>query len=121
VKLNESLYSQYLKEKDGINTLETDKGLVTFIQQGERGQEFYIVDIFVLPEFRRTGYATELGEIMQKQAVELGAEYLLGAVEINSNTYDQSRKTLESFGFEMFVYVDEDKINYFKKDLNVNV
>jgi GNAT superfamily N-acetyltransferase len=117
MKLNESLYSKYLKEKDGIDTLETDKGLVTFIQQGKNGEEFYIVDIYVLPQYRRTGYATYLGELMQTKAKELGAKYLLGAVEKDSKTYSDSRAALESFGFRFAIFIEEDRIDYFKKEL----
>jgi GNAT superfamily N-acetyltransferase len=97
MKLNESLYSKYLKEKDGIDTLETDKGLVTFIQQGKNGEEFYIVDIYVLPQYRRTGYATYLGK--------------------DSKTYSDSRAALESFGFRFAIFIEEDRIDYFKKEL----
>lgn len=121
MKLNQSLYSKYLKEKDGIDTLETDKGLVTFIQQGENGQEFYVVDVYVLPEFRRTGYGTYLGELMQTKAIEMGAKYLLGAVEVDNEGYSRSRLSLESFGYELITYDENDRIEYYRKELNVNV
>jgi GNAT superfamily N-acetyltransferase len=117
MELNKSLYAKYLKEKNNINTLEDDKGFVSFTQQGPKGEEFYIIDIYIVPEYRRKGYATEVAKKLEKQARILGAKYLLGCIEPDLESSENSKNALESYGFEFSFYSESDGLDYYRKEI----
>lgn len=73
----QSLYAQYIKEREGTNTIEDEYGFATYKFVGEY---CYIVNVYVKPEFRgshiATSYETEVANI----AREKGYKKLLGSV-----------------------------------------
>ena len=110
-----NLFAKYLKEKDGIEYLEIkDKAFCTFIIQSD---SIYIVDIYVIPKFRKGQVASKLADRVAEVGKNLGKKFLLGAVEKGSKAEETNKKVLTGYGFEFSHYNEEDEINYYIKVL----
>jgi len=105
-----SQYAKYLLEREGLQTLETPKGFVTYLCP-EEGM-VYIQDIYVVPEHRRQRVATELADAV----VELTkAHVLVGSIDTTANYAHES--LLELLYYDMKLWKVEDNLIFFKKDL----
>jgi ribosomal protein S18 acetylase RimI-like enzyme len=93
-----SLWTDYLKEREGFESVETQYGFATFkITNGE----MYIRDLFVLPDFRRLGKATELADMLTDIAYERRCTLLLGTVSLGLASTTDSVKALLFYGFSV--------------------
>lgn len=72
-----SLYANYIKEREGLSIIENDKGFVTYKISKP---VIFIQDLYVAPEFRRTGAATEFGDAVVKIGKENQCSILRGDV-----------------------------------------
>lgn len=93
-----SLYSEYIKERQGIDIVECEHGFATykFVPGG-----CYIIDIYVRPELRRTGLATELGLKVVEIAKKHKVDTIIGTVSPSTHGSTDSLKALLSWGFEL--------------------
>lgn len=107
-----SLFAEYKKERENKETYETEHGFATYVINGE---ECYIEDIYVRPEYRRFKYGTEIGNEVMRIAKEKGCKYLTGTVYTHLGDPTASVKSLFSFGFK--VMSADKNVIYFLKEI----
>lgn len=91
-----SLYASYIKERENVDTLETEKGFATyyFLQDG-----CYIRDIYISPDYRGAKTASELAAQIAVIAKEKGCHKLYGTVVPSLKGSTHSAKVLLTNGF----------------------
>jgi GNAT superfamily N-acetyltransferase len=108
-----SLYAQYVKEREGFETLEVEHGFATYKQVDP--DMVYLRDIFVEQDFRQDGIATKLSKQVAEIAKGLGATKLTGSVCIDAAGVTISMKALLGDGFQFSHAVGN--MIYFVKDI----
>lgn len=93
-----SLYSLYIKEREGFDILETPKGFATYRIDGS---VCYIRDIYVLPEQRKHGMASVLADEIAALARDAGCTCLTGSIDLRTKGADASLKVLLAYGFRV--------------------
>lgn len=94
------MFAMYSKERLGYETLITDKGFATFEIEAD-AQEVYIVDIFVLPEFRKSGEASKMSEAICLFAKKThGCNTLRGTVDFSLPSAHDSMAVLLAHGMK---------------------
>jgi GNAT superfamily N-acetyltransferase len=73
-----SLYAQYLTERTNKEILEAPTGYAVYYDLGDY---CYIEDIFVIPEARKLGVASEIANQIVSKAKLRGKHKLLGSVK----------------------------------------
>lgn len=97
--MSSSLYSQYIQEREGKHILETLQGFATYTFT-DKG--VYIEDIFVLKDYRETGVASHLADLIIDIAKEKGHKVAFGSVSIGGNNSTASMKVLLAYGFKLY-------------------
>ncbi len=95
-----TLYAQYLAERTSDEILETQEGFATYRYLND-GKTVYIVDIYTVPERRKSGYAAGLADIVAKRAKERGAIEMIGTVMPSAKGSTISMKVLLGYGMEL--------------------
>ncbi len=95
-----SLYGKYIQEKIGDLILETEEGFATYRYINEKTQ-VYIIDIYVLPEFRKTKLASALADQIVALAKFEGAKELIGTVNPSVKGSTESLKVLLGYGMSL--------------------
>lgn len=92
-----SLYADYLREKTDTQVLETEKGFCTYrwLDDGP-----YIIDIYVLPDFRHDHEATRMANQVAEFGRARGDKVMYGSVNVGTKECGQSLKVLLAYGFE---------------------
>ena len=93
-----SLYGQYIKERENFEIVEDESGFATYKISGN---ECYIRDIFVKPEFRKMNLASKYADEIAAIAKEQGCTHLSGTVAPQANGSTQSVQVLLSYGFKV--------------------
>lgn len=93
-----SLYSEYLRERENVETLESDRGFATYYFTNDG---CYIKDIYVHPDHRKTGEASKLADEITKIAQEKGCNKLYGSVCPSAKGSTASLKVLLAYGFSL--------------------
>lgn len=107
-----SLYAQYIKEREGLNVVETEHGFASY----ELDKDFaYIVDIYVLPQHRKSGLASELADKVQEIAKRHNVRILLGSIDPKASGADVSEKALLGYGFKKSH--ETDALVFYKKEI----
>lgn len=92
-----SLYAQYIKEREGFESVEVEHGFATYIQVDP--DTVYLRDIFVEEGFRKQGIASELSKMVMDISRILGAKRLTGSVCTDAKGVTVSMKALLADGF----------------------
>lgn len=95
-----SFYADYVKEKTNDSIIETDYGFASY-RYIEDGKSVYIIDIYIVPEQRKAGKASELADQICKEASEKGCLSLIGSVVPSNKGSSISVDVLRSFGMEL--------------------
>jgi ribosomal protein S18 acetylase RimI-like enzyme len=95
-----SLYADYLRERTNDQILETPEGFVTYRFLND-GKTVYIIDIYVIPEARKIGHATELADIVISKAKAKGAVEMIGTVVPTAKNSTTSLKVLLGYGMTL--------------------
>lgn len=95
-----SLYGQYINEHRGDGIVETDSGFATYRFLNE-GKSVYIIDIYVLPEFRKSKAASDMADVIVRLAKIAGATELLGTVVPTAKNSTDSLKVLLGYGMTL--------------------
>ncbi len=107
-----SHYGRYIYEREGKSIIENEKGFVTYIF----AKDFvYMEDIYVAPEFRRSGATYEFVEKVAEQARLKGYNKLVGTVKPTANGATTSLKGMLAHGFE--VDSCDGTLIWFKKEI----
>lgn len=89
------LLANYLKEREGYDSLITDEGFAVYKIMG---QECYIKDIYVHPDYRKKGVASELADAIAEIAKQKGCKTLIGSVSTDCGNPTDSTKVLLAYG-----------------------
>lgn len=108
-----SLYAKYLTERTDDKILEGKEGFVTY--RYLNGSEVYIIDIFVLTEWRQQHIASRLADTVCREAKQKGCTTLIGTVNLSCKGSKTS--ILALIGYGMKAYQATDNVILFKKDL----
>lgn len=92
-----SLYADYLLERTHDLILETSEGFATYRFLNEK--QVYIIDIFVLPVFRKSRIASHIADEIVKIAKEKGCTELIGTVCPSAKGSNASLRVLWGYGF----------------------
>lgn len=95
---DKSLYGRYISEREGREILEDERGFATytFTKDG-----IYIQEIYVLPEFRQEGVASQYADVIAGIAKANGLSKLFGSVCPSAKGSTASMKVLLAYGFEI--------------------
>jgi len=108
-----SLYAKYVEEREGFSIIEGGHGFATYIKVDD--DTFYLRDIFVEEEYRKSGLAKELSKQVADIAKEAGAKRLTGSVSVLANGVTVSMKAVLADGFE-FSHMNGTTL-YFAKEI----
>lgn len=95
-----SMYAKYLTEKSDDLILETDKGFATY-RYINGGKSVYIIDIYVLPDYRQSQEASTMADNVVALAKEKGCTELIGSVIPSSKGSTTSLKVLLGYGMKL--------------------
>lgn len=95
-----SMYAKYLKERTYDEILETDQGFATYRYIQDKNA-VYIVDIYVLPEHRKSSIASKLADEICREALDKGCDLLIGTVCPTAKGSTDSIKVLIAYGMEV--------------------
>lgn len=95
-----SHYANYVKEREGFEVLENDKGFFEFKIDGEN---CYIRAMYIAPEFRSAGAAKELAAWVEETARVNGCKYLTGTIipSLNKAQASESMGIQLKYGFKI--------------------
>ena len=93
-----SFYADYMKEREGIETMETDHGFAMF---KINGTECYIIDIYVTPEARRQRVCFDMADAIVLYAKGQGCTHLVGSVAPGTAGATASLKLLLAYGMSV--------------------
>jgi len=108
-----SLYASYLKERTSDNIVELPEGFATYRLLNTN--QCYIIDIYVLPEYRKSGIASHLADTIVAMAKTQGCTELLGTVVPSTNSSTTSLKVLLAYG--MSLHSADSNLIVCKKDI----
>jgi len=111
----ESNYALYVKEREGYETLEDEKGFASFIYLPE-SKAVYLRDIFVRKEFRKEGIAAAYADRIAFEAKLKGYTTLIGSVDPRANGAKESKFVLEAYGMKPKAK-GPDGLYYFSKEI----
>ena len=111
-----SLYGKYIAEREGKEIIENDKCFAVYcFGEDECGKFCYIEDIYVLPDFRKSGEAKGIADKIAIEAKEKGCVTLYGSVNPEAQSWTESLRVLEAYGM-VYSHKDADLL-YFKKEV----
>ena len=92
------MYVEYLKEREGAEVLELPEGFAVIKQLPDC---LYLQDIYVKPEFRKTGIGRSMLEVVEQSAKNLGYSKVLGSCSPLASGSTGSLKAMLACGFEL--------------------
>lgn len=94
-----SLYGKYIKEREDKDIIESDKGFATY--KIFANGECYLQDLYVIPECRKTGLATEMADKVVEIAREQNCGTLVGSVCTDAKGATQNLKVFLNYGMQV--------------------
>jgi|SRR5665213_848726 len=102
----------YLKEREDFDVISRDEG---FADYRINGDECYIRSIFVFPDYRKKGIASEMADDIARIALSKGCKRLIGSVDTTTKNAHNSALVLLAYGFKLHSAVHGGV--FFRKDL----
>ncbi len=94
------MYADYLRERSHDEIIETASGFVTYRFLPDE-KTVYIVDIFVIPEDRKSKMASLMADGIVKIAKDRGCSKLVGSVVPSMKNSTLSMKVLLGYGMSL--------------------
>jgi GNAT superfamily N-acetyltransferase len=94
-----SLFKQYILERTDRQIIETEYGFATYAFTDHN--TVYIEDIYVIPEYRKRGLASEFANEIAELAKNKGCTKMIGTVVPTTKTATDSLKTLLAYGMKI--------------------
>ena len=110
----DSMYARYVRERMGDEIIETEKGFASYRYLND-GKSIYIVDLYILPDFRRENEASRLGDIVASIGKDHGAVEMLGTVNPSAKNATASLRVL--LGYGMTLVSSTNDMILFRKEL----
>lgn len=113
----QSLYSQYIFEREGKQILEVEEGFAvySFLTDTQGVWAVYIEDIFVVRGSREAGVAASIADSVADKAIQAGCKRMYGSVAPKANNSTASLKVLLAYGFQLDSCTSD--LILFKKEL----
>lgn len=105
-----SLYAQYILEREGFEIIEDEHGFATYRIKGE---ECYLRDVFIKPEFRQTGVGRSYVEKISDIAKVAGCKLLTTTACPFSEGVTESVTAILKVGFKIHS-TGADRIVFYK-------
>lgn len=109
-----SHYANYIKEKDGIETIETPVGFITY-KFLDDGKTVYIFDCYIKPKSRGQGHCWKFVNIVECKAKEKGYTTNLTSVQLSIPKASRNILTYMGYGYE--IISAKDGIVYLSKEI----
>lgn len=93
-----SLYSEYVKEREGIETIEFAEGFITYKYDLNSCN---ILDAYVQPEHRKLGIVGQLLKVVEEKTKEQGYTDVYCTVCPSTNNSTDSLKVILNLGFKL--------------------
>ena len=93
-----SLWSEYREERNEAKFIEKENGFASYSIHND---ECYLQDIYVRPEFRKTGLAKELADEVCKKAIEGNCKRLIGSVVVGTRGDSLNLRLLLEHGMKL--------------------
>ncbi len=94
-----SLYAQYILEHRGDEIIENEYGFATY--RYLNNDTVYIVDIYIVPEYRKSNKASVIADEVVRAAKLRGCVKLLGTVTPTAKNSTVSLKVLLGYGMTL--------------------
>lgn len=96
-------YAAYLKELKHFEMYEDADGFVTygFMRESDGSISCHIEDIYVVPEKRKAGVASQYADVVSAIAREAGASKLLGSIVPSLPGSNYRMQVLLAYGFKL--------------------
>lgn len=108
-----SYYADYLRERTDDEIVETQAGFASYRFLNK--DQCYIIDIYVVPEMRKNGAASQLASEIITIAKARGCTQLIGTVCVTAKNSDISLKVLQAYG--MTLKSAQNEVIILKKDI----
>lgn len=95
-----SLYGQYVRERGIDNIVELPMGFATY-RYPPGTNAVYIVDIYVAPDCRKSGIASDIAAVIAREAKVKGCTEMWGTVAPQARGSTDSLRVLLAFGMEL--------------------
>lgn len=109
---NMSKFAAYLKEREGVELIETERGFSIYVITGE---ECYIRDVFVYPEYRKQGAGSDICDTISAIARESGCKIITTSVSPLANNPTLSMDAILRYGMKLNCVLNG--LIFFSKDL----
>ncbi len=90
-----SQYAQYLLEREGAHVFETPRGFASY---SIHNAEVYVRDLWVHPDFRKSGEASSIADSIAGIAKDKGCTLMTGTVDPRAKGAADSMKVLLAYG-----------------------
>jgi len=109
------MLADYFWEREGKFCLvREDEG---FAKYSINGDECYIEDIYVVPEKRKTGIASQMADEIAASAKDHGCKYLVGSVAPEARGSTESMKVLLAYGMRIHSINHEKRLIIMAKEI----
>lgn len=92
------MYKDYIKERENLHTIEVEHGFAIYSVQPDC---VYLQDIYVKPEYRKNGIATELLRQVEVLTKAHNLRHILGSCDPVANGSTASLKAILAAGFKL--------------------
>lgn len=96
--IKDTLYFKYIQERDQAEIIENDFGFVTFKIVNK---ECFILNMYVLPEYRRSGNFSCMIKLLGEKALQEGCEFISGNIQMYDSGKNKTLSAALSVGFEI--------------------
>lgn len=109
----EEMWSDYIQDVHKMSLHATDKYFFTYTSSDE---DFWIVDVYVAPEYRRTKVVKELYDYMDEFAAKSGKKYVRSMVQRKDPHFDAALALNLKYGMKPIEERPDGKI-FLRKEL----
>lgn len=94
-----SLYEKYILEREGARVIKNDHAFVAFKVVEDAA---FILNIYVEPEFRKSGLAKMMVDEAIKKSIDMGAKSIFGDIYFSDPNRAKTLATAIALGFDLF-------------------
>ncbi len=93
-----TLYAKYIKERRGLDVLESEHGFLTYKMNGE---ECFIADMCIEEDRRTAGHGRVLTSALEALAKDAGCKYISANIDLNAGGANNCLLAAMTVGFEV--------------------
>ena len=113
--MSNTLYEQYIKEREDLDTIRTDRGFICYRIEFP---DCLISDYFVAKEYRNQGHGYFLANQVFEICKQAGVKTVFCQTDEMAKGHELSRFTIENFGFELYKKEKNESISHYKMEVS---